>query len=150
MNTLWQPHVTVATIVEHDNKFLMVRETTDSGIRINQPAGHWEAGETLAEAALRETLEETGWVVELTGFVSISTYLAPSNQITYLRTTFAARPGHHIKDRCLDDGIIEAFWLSRAELDRLQTAWRSPLVGEVIDQYLKFGVQPLELATLHR
>ena len=55
----WAPHVTVAAIVERDGRFLVIEEHTSDGLRINQPAGHLEAGETLADAVIRETLEET-------------------------------------------------------------------------------------------
>ncbi|KHJ59358.1 NUDIX domain-containing protein, partial [Burkholderia glumae] len=56
---LWTPHVTVAAIVERAGRFLLIEEHTSAGLRLNQPAGHLEAGETLAQAVIRETLEET-------------------------------------------------------------------------------------------
>lgn len=71
----WQPHITVATIVEDNGRFLLVEEFKAGRHVFNQPAGHLEANETLLEAALRETLEETAWDVELTGIVGI--YLRP-------------------------------------------------------------------------
>lgn len=88
----WQPHITVATVVERDGKFLFVEEFKAGQHVFNQPAGHLEANETLAQAALRETLEETAWDVELTGVVGIYLYTAPSNGVTYQRICFAARP----------------------------------------------------------
>ncbi len=89
----WPPHVTVAVVVEQDGRYLMVEEKDEmvAGLVFNQPAGHLDPGEGLLEAALRETLEETGWEVELTGVVGISLATAP-NGITYYRTSFAARP----------------------------------------------------------
>ncbi|WMR35883.1 NUDIX domain-containing protein, partial [Metapseudomonas otitidis] len=56
----WQPHITVATVVEDQGRFLLVEEEADGRAVLNQPAGHLEADETLPQAALRETLEETG------------------------------------------------------------------------------------------
>lgn len=59
MDRIWKPNVTVAAVVERDGRFLLVEEDTDEGIRFNQPAGHLDEGESLADAAAREALEET-------------------------------------------------------------------------------------------
>ena len=150
MSICWSPHVTVATLVERDGTFLFVREHTPQGERINQPAGHWEQGETLLEAACRETLEETGWHIKLTGFVSVASYLAPANNTTYLRFPFVGQPVRYSENPVLDPEIIEPLWLTRAELEDWRAHWRSPLVADVLDQYLKRGSQPLELVSLHR
>ncbi|BFM11718.1 NUDIX hydrolase [Simiduia litorea] len=146
----WTPHVTVAVIVERSGKYLFVRENTDQGVRLNQPAGHVEQGETLAQAACRETLEETGYQVSLNGFVSLTSYTAASNGTTYFRATFSANDAKQIPNATLDPEIIEPVWLSREELEQQRRIWRSPLVGDVIDQYIKHGTQSLELGTLHR
>ena len=66
-----RPAVTVATVVERDGRYLFVEEHTKSGLRINQPAGHLEAAESLASAAARETVEETGWTGEPTALIGI-------------------------------------------------------------------------------
>ena len=58
-STQWKPNTTVAAIIERDGRFLMVREQTDDGVRLNQPAGHLEEGEALVDAVVREVLEET-------------------------------------------------------------------------------------------
>ena len=112
----WQPHITVATIVEHEGKFLFVEEFKANQHVFNQPAGHLEPNETLPQAALRETLEETAWEVELTGVVGIYLYTAPSNGVTYQRICFAARPVRHHADLALDSDIVRAVWLTRDEL----------------------------------
>jgi 8-oxo-dGTP pyrophosphatase MutT (NUDIX family) len=77
----WAPHVTVATVIERDGKFLLVHEYDNflGKMVYNQPAGHWDEGETLQQAAIRETLEETAWQVQLTHWLGLYTYLAPSN-----------------------------------------------------------------------
>ena len=85
------PHVTVATVIENAGRFLLVEEWSSGQLVYNQPAGHLDPGETLLEAAVRETFEETGWQVELTGIVGSCLYKAPLNGETYYRTTFAAR-----------------------------------------------------------
>lgn len=131
----WAPHVTVATIVERDNRFLLVYEESDGSKVYNQPAGHLEPGETLAEAAIRETLEETGWAVELTGVVGVNLYTAPSNGVTYFRTTFIADAVSHDPTRTLDTGIIEAVWLTYEELVERKNQLRSPMTLQIIEDY---------------
>ncbi|WP_437880901.1 NUDIX hydrolase [Pseudomonas sp. LRF_L74] len=135
----WQPHITVATIVvDEAGRFLLVEEQP-AGLEhsvLNQPAGHLEANESLIEAAIRETLEETGWEVELTSVTGIYLYTAPSNGITYQRVCFAARPLRHLPDSPLDKGIIGPHWMSREELQGQPHRWRSHLVMRCIDDYL--------------
>lgn len=137
----WHPHVTVATIVEDQGRFLLVEEQADGREVLNQPAGHLEPAESLLEAALRETLEETGWEVELSAVTGIYLYTAPSNGVTYQRVCFAARPVRHHPERALDDGIIGPRWLTRDELAAQSQRWRSHLVLRCIDDYL--GWRPL-------
>jgi 8-oxo-dGTP pyrophosphatase MutT (NUDIX family) len=132
----WQPHITVATIVEDQGRFLLVEEMAGGRAVLNQPAGHLEANETLLQAAVRETLEETGWEVELTAVTGIYLYTAPSNGITYQRVCFSARPVRHLPDSPLDKGIIGPRWLTRDELLAERARWRSELVLHCIDDYL--------------
>lgn len=139
------PHVTVATLIEDQGRFLMVEEMSDGRAVLNQPAGHLEADESLIQAALRETLEETGWEVELTAVTGIYLYTAPSNGVTYQRVCFAARPLRHLPERELDDGIIAPRWLTRDELLAHREQWRSPLILRCIDDYLAGESFPLSL-----
>ncbi|MDH1012665.1 NUDIX hydrolase [Pseudomonas nicosulfuronedens] len=142
----WLAHVTVATIVEDQGRFLLVEEmSADKKQVFNQPAGHLEANETLLEAAVRETLEETGWDVELTAVTGIYLYTAPSNGVTYQRVCFAARPVRHHPERALDDGILGARWMTREELAAQPERWRSHLVLRCIDDYLEGERFPLAL-----
>jgi 8-oxo-dGTP pyrophosphatase MutT (NUDIX family) len=131
----WAPHVTVATIIERDNRFLMVYEEADGRKVYNQPAGHLDPDETLKEAAIRETLEETGWTVKLTGVVGVNLYTAPSNGITYCRTTFIAEALSHDANYALDTGIIEAVWLTYEELVARKDQLRSPMTLQILEEY---------------
>ena len=139
------PHVTVATIIEDQGRFLLVEEMADGRAVFNQPAGHLEADESLMQAALRETLEETGWDVELTGVTGIYLYTAPSNGVTYQRVCFAAKALRQHPAHPLDEGIIGPRWLSRDELAALPQRWRSELVLRCIDDYLEGPQFPLTL-----
>ena len=141
----WLPHITVATIVEDNGKFLMVEELKGGRAVLNQPAGHLDPNETLTEAAVRETLEETGWDVEATGIVGIYLYTAPSNGVTYQRVCFAAKPRRHHPERQLDDGIVGPCWMTREQLLGEAERWRSELVLRCIDDYLSGHRHPLSL-----
>ncbi|WP_397452478.1 NUDIX hydrolase [Pseudomonas sp. NA-150] len=141
----WQPHITVATIVEDQGRFLLVEELKGGKLVLNQPAGHLDPDETLRDAAMRETLEETGWDVELTGVVGIYLYTAPSNGVTYQRVCFSAKPVRHDPQRTLDTGIVGAPWFSRAELAAQPERWRSELVLRCIDDYLAGPVHSLDV-----
>jgi 8-oxo-dGTP pyrophosphatase MutT (NUDIX family) len=142
----WAPHVTVATIIERDNRFLMVYEESDGKLVYNQPAGHLDPNETLCEAAIRETLEETGWTVKLTGVVGVNLYTAPSNGITYFRTTFIGEAVSHDASRALDTGIIETAWLTYEELVERKEQLRSPMTLQIVDEYLAGRRFPLSVA----
>lgn len=148
----WLAHSSVATVVEKDGLFLMVEETVDgadAGSSVfNQPAGHLEEHETLFAAAVRETLEETAWHVELTDFLGLYHYPAP-NGVTYIRHCFVARPLHHDATRALDAGIIAAHWLSADTILAPGFRARSPIVGRVLRDYLGGVRYPLSLIHHH-
>ena len=141
----WQPDVTVATVVVRAGRFLVVEEEAQ-GLRVlNQPAGHLEPGESLAEAARRETLEETGWDVRLTAFIGAYQWRAQETGRHYLRVAYAAEPLHHHADRPLDTGIIRALWLTPAELEAEQHRHRSPLVWRAATDFLAGRRFPVDL-----
>ena len=129
------PHITVATVIEKDGRFLFVKEHAEERVVLNQPAGHLEMDESLIQAAIRETLEETGWDIEITQLIGIYLYTAPSNNVTYQRVCFAGRALAQRENHQLDEGIIAPVWLSRDELIEQQALWRSPMVLRCIDDY---------------
>lgn len=141
----WYAHVTVATVVERDGRFLLVEEYDGDRLVFNQPAGHLDPDESLVEAAVRETLEETGWTVRIDGVVGIGLYTAPGNGITYYRTAFYGTPIAHDPTRKLDAGIVRAVWLTPAEIQAEAARMRSPLVPGVIEQYRAGHRYPLSM-----
>lgn len=140
----WQPDVTVATVVVREGRLLLVEETVSGERVINQPAGHLEPDESLPQAALRETLEETGWEVALTAFIGAYQWTSPRDGRHFLRLAFAADPVRHHPDRALDEGIVQALWLSPAELAAQSARHRSPLVWRVVEDYLAGRRLPLD------
>lgn len=146
----WQPDVTVATVVVRDGQLLMVEESSRGRLVLNQPAGHLEPDESLKDAALRETLEETGWDVRLTCFIGAYQWKAPAETDggegrDYLRFAFAAEPVAHDPDRELDVGIARALWLAPVDLQSQVDRHRSPLVWRVVADYLAGCRYPLAL-----
>ncbi len=141
----WLPHVTVATVVERDGKYLLVEEVSNGDLVFNQPAGHLDPNETLQQAAIRETWEETGWKVALQGIVGIALYTSPNNQVTYHRTTFFAQAVSHAPEKPLDEGIEQALWLSYEEMLANSDRMRSELVIKSVEQYRDGHRYPLDM-----
>jgi len=145
-----QIHLTVAALVPGERGFLCVKEKDDGRILINQPAGHVEPGEGLIEAVKRETYEETGWQVEASHLLGISIYTSPHNKVTYYRMAFLCEALEQDKHVELDSDIIEALWLSEAELRARQTEMRSPMVIKTLDDYCKGKRYSLEIINDYR
>ncbi|WP_310447579.1 NUDIX hydrolase [Thiobacillus sp.] len=144
MSDIWSPHVVVAAMVERDGKFLLVEEETAEGLRLNQPAGHWERGETLIEAVRREALEETAHHVEPQALLGAYTTYYERRDITYLRFAYICEAVGFDHDRSLDTGIVRAVWLTPQELAASRIPPRSPLVMRCIKDYLAGRRFPLD------
>ena len=141
---VWRPHVTVATVVPLDGRFLLVEEDVRGRTVLNQPAGHLDPDESLHAAAVRETLEETGWDVELDALLGVQQWVSAHSGRHFVRFTFAARPLRHHAGRPLDDGILRALWLTRDEVAAAAARLRSPMVLTSIDEWLGGRRLPLD------
>ncbi|HEY9103086.1 NUDIX hydrolase [Chitinimonas sp.] len=162
---VWKPNSTVAAVIEHDGRYLLVEELQPEGLCFNQPAGHVEQGEALVDACVREALEETGYRMRPTALVGIYQWTPPTRPgLTYLRFAYAAellpteslRPGLPVsrhddaaagvgQTAVLDEGIVRAVWLSYEEVLACREQHRSPLVLQCIDDHRAGRRFPLDL-----
>ncbi|HEY1148517.1 MAG TPA: NUDIX hydrolase [Pseudoduganella sp.] len=152
MPRTWKPNVTVAAVIERDGKFLLIEEETSDGIRLNQPAGHLDPLESLEQAVVRETLEETAYDFTPTALVGMYMSRYRSNRtgelVTYLRFAFCGEVGKK-HDLPLDEGILRTLWLTRDEIAACKERHRSPLLLTLIDEYLAGKRAPLEILHTH-
>ena len=142
---IWKPNVTVATVVQRDGRFLLVEEETEAGLAFNQPAGHLEKNESLVDAVVRETLEETAWHFQPTALVGIYHWRHPTKDLTYQRFAFMGELPSHEAERPLDTGIVAARWLSLEEIKASQARHRSPLILRCCEDFLAGRRYPLDL-----
>jgi len=136
-------HVTVAAVVERNGRFLCVEEEIHGQLVINQPAGHLEAHESLLEAVVRETYEETAWIFVPRALLGIYHYTSHSG-VAYLRFAFTGAVTAHHPDQPLDSGIHQALWLSWPELLHRRAQHRGPQVIRAIEDYRRGQSFPLE------
>ncbi|HTN95093.1 MAG TPA: NUDIX hydrolase [Gallionella sp.] len=142
---VWKPNVTVAAVIERDGRFLLVEEETSQGVRFNQPAGHLEADESILEAVKREVLEESAYHFVPQHLLGIYRWHSGDSNTTYFRFSFTGRITGQDPDRLLDDGILQALWMTPDEIRASQPRHRSPLILRCVDDYLDNKRYPLDL-----
>ncbi len=141
---IWTPRVTVAAVIERNNRFLLVEEMIHGRRVLNQPAGHLEADESLQSAIIREVWEETARNFIPSALTGIYRWHTPDKDLTYLRFCFSGTVSERTPGRPLDKGILDTCWL---DLESLQTHshLRSPMVLQCIQDYRANQLVPLEL-----
>ena len=153
MNERWKPSVTVAAIIEDGGRFLLVEEHTPEGLKLNNPAGHLDPGESPRQGAVREALEETARVFTPDRLVGV--YLArlrraaTGEDITYLRFAFGGTAGQADPGRVLDSPIVRTLWMSLDEVRASVEHHRSPLVLQCIEDFAAGRRYPLEAVFTH-
>jgi 8-oxo-dGTP pyrophosphatase MutT (NUDIX family) len=144
----FRPSVTVAAVIARVDHYLLVEEETPEGLRLNNPAGHLEQGESPIEAVVREALEETArtFVPEAFLGVYLARFLRPARleDVTYVRLAFSGSVGEEIAGRTLDTGIRRTLWLSLDEIRACQDRHRSPLVLQCIEDHAAGRRLPLD------
>ena len=141
---LWSPHITVAAVIERGGRYLLVEEETEAGQQFNQPAGHWEAGESLQQGSVREALEETAYHFQPEFLLGVYLWTHPLKGMTYLRFAFGGQVAGHEPERPLDEGIVRAVWLTPAEIEASRERHRSPLVWQCVQDHMAGRRLPLD------
>lgn len=139
-----RPEVTVAALVARDGQFLMIEERIGQRIVLNQPAGHVEDRETLLQAVIRETREESAWLFAPEALVGTYLWRNPRTGISTLRFAFCGPVSDHRAEQPLDQGILRALWMTPEQIASRSGALRSPVVQRCIDDYLAGQRHPLE------
>jgi 8-oxo-dGTP pyrophosphatase MutT (NUDIX family) len=147
MDTRWKPSVTVAAVIERDGRYLLVEEHTPEGLRLNNPAGHLDPGESPADGVAREALEETAHRFTPTALVGVylSRFQRGDEDITYLRLAFCGALGEAEPGRALDHGIVRTLWMTPQEIRDSAARHRSPLVLRCLEDHLAGRRFPLDL-----
>jgi 8-oxo-dGTP pyrophosphatase MutT (NUDIX family) len=153
MPNRWKPSVTVAAVIERNGQYLLIEEHTPEGLRLNNPAGHLDPGESPAQGVVRETLEETTHRFTPTALVGV--YLsrfqragqtpADDEDITYLRFAFCGELGEAVPGLSLDTGIVRTLWLTPDEVRASAARHRSPLVLRCMEDHLAGLRYPMDL-----
>jgi len=151
MSERWKPSVTVAAIIERtvdgESHFLLVEERTAEGLKLNNPAGHLELGESPEQGVVREALEETA--CRFTPQCLVGVYLsrfqrpATGEDVTYVRLAYGGSAEDPDPTLPLDDGIERTLWMTLDELRASRERHRSALVLTCIEDYLAGRHYPL-------
>lgn len=132
----WHPDVTVAAIIEHAGRFLLVEEHIDGRCVFNQPAGHVESGESVLEAVMRETFEETAWRFSPRWLLGVYSWQNPQGNRAVLRFAFSGSVHGHDPSQPLDQPVIRTHWLTAGEIRARSASLRSPLVLRCLEDHL--------------
>jgi 8-oxo-dGTP pyrophosphatase MutT (NUDIX family) len=148
MTPRWKPNVTVAAIVEHEGRYLLVEEQTSDGLLLNNPAGHLDPGESPLQAVVREAREETGRAFSPEAFLGV--YLSrfrrtrTGEDVTYVRLAFTGSVGEADPALALDTGIVGTVWMTLQEVRASVSRHRSPLVLRCVEDHAAGRRLPLE------
>jgi ADP-ribose pyrophosphatase YjhB (NUDIX family) len=145
LSELWKPSVTVAAVMARAGRFCLVEEEVDGQLVYNQPAGHWERGETLADACSREVLEETAQRFRPTHVLGVYRWHLAPKDLTFLRFAFLGDVVGEEPGRPLDKEIRRVLWLTPDEIRALAPRHRSPLVMACVEDGLKGRRYALDL-----
>ncbi len=137
--------LTVCAVVERNEKYLIVEERSSGVVVVTQPGGHIEAGESPEDAVVRETMEESGCRISVTGLLGVYLWIHPQTRQQFLRIVFTADLVTENQKAKLDNGINAVHWYTVADIKHRKRECRSPVVLKCIDDYLAGKRQPASL-----
>jgi len=132
---MYPTDLTVAAVVEHERRFLVVEEQSSGRRVLSQPGGHIETGESPEQAVIRETMEETACDIQCEELVGVYLWIHPQTRQRFLRIIYAAQFLSCDEARELDDGIIGRRWLTLEEIAARQSMLRTPAVLRCVNDY---------------
>lgn len=131
-DTTDQPALSMAVVVA-DGKLLMIRRSEREGDLLwALPGGAIEAGESPEEAAVRETLEETGLKVEAFRLIGQRVHPKTGRDMSYAACTVVGGEAH-VADT---DELDAVAWVTLAEIPNLVPYGLFGPVQEYLDEVL--------------
>ncbi|SDD00559.1 NUDIX hydrolase [Nocardioides lianchengensis] len=131
MTATWRTAVTAFTVTQDGPRWLLVRQERLGVTRWELPGGHVEPGETLEEAAIRETEGETGVVVEVGRLLATCVHEWAEQHERRLICFFEATATCGLEVRVPSDepALVEVGWRDPVGLDDL-SLFPAPLVEQ--------------------
>jgi ADP-ribose pyrophosphatase YjhB (NUDIX family) len=133
---MYPTDLTVAAVIEHEGRYLLVEERAMGRRVLTQPGGHIEADESPEQAVVREVLEETGCTVKCEDMIGVYLWIHPQTRQQFLRIVYAARFIGCDESLPLDDGILERRWMSLGDLRDRRSVLRTPAVLRCVEDYV--------------
>lgn len=127
----WREKVTAFAVARRGAEWLMIRHERLGVTSWELPGGHVDPGETLEQAAARETAEETGVVVEVGALLATCVHEWSERRVRTHVSYFAASaaPGSEPRAPAEEPAVHEAAWVVPADLDAV-----SPFVPPLLEQ----------------
>jgi 8-oxo-dGTP pyrophosphatase MutT (NUDIX family) len=132
---MYPTDLTVSAVIEHMGRYLLVEEFAMGRVVLNQPGGHIESGESPEEAAVRETLEETGCRIDCGELIGLYLWIHPQTRQQFVKIVYVGHFKNYDEDRALDEGIVARRWMTREDIEHRRHDLRTPVVLRCIRDF---------------